>query len=472
MRITLCFLSILVALCACSQDENNNAITAFDDSLAAAEHATSTVAAGPVIAAHQGGEASGSGSANPSVLSGPSFNVAEAETRIDAALLWLAHHQSSSGSWEPGDLLKNSLRSQRAVQGFISTGNVDFKHELGPEQIGRDEQVTALTGLALIAFAAEGHTHKVGHYAQTVRQGVKWILAHQWADGCFGPQTNTAFTYAHAFCTFALCELFAQSRDNRIRRSAQLGVDFIREAQNPGMGWRFGVKPGDNDTDITTWMILTMKSAEVGGLDVLSKEMFSGANAFLDSMLTTGSDGRVRTNYRRSPSDPKGALSEFPSYPAHAATMNENALLIRHLTQHITDLKDPRIQGLLHDMLVPEPKWKIVKDARGVTNHIDMQSWLVRTMALAHVGGASWKEWSSKVIDPVLLRHQRGWHPADLKHVSNSVQGGASASPNCWELDEHGSWDPVGAWGYFGGRVYSTALNSITLSIALGMEAK
>ncbi|RKY14435.1 MAG: hypothetical protein DRP63_08530, partial [Planctomycetota bacterium] len=28
-----------------------------------------------------------------------------------------------------------------------------------------------------------------------------------------------------------------------------------------------------------------------------------------------------------------------------------------------------------------------------------------------------------------------------------------------------GSWDPVGKWGMVGGRVYSTALNALTLEI-------
>ncbi|MBK9976081.1 MAG: hypothetical protein IPP14_15010 [Planctomycetes bacterium] len=32
-------------------------------------------------------------------------------------------------------------------------------------------------------------------------------------------------------------------------------------------------------------------------------------------------------------------------------------------------------------------------------------------------------------------------------------------------LDEHGSWDSVDAWGSAGGRVYSTAINCLTLEV-------
>ncbi len=31
--------------------------------------------------------------------------------------------------------------------------------------------------------------------------------------------------------------------------------------------------------------------------------------------------------------------------------------------------------------------------------------------------------------------------------------------------DEKGSWDPVGPWGYSGGRVYSTALMTLCIEV-------
>jgi hypothetical protein len=33
------------------------------------------------------------------------------------------------------------------------------------------------------------------------------------------------------------------------------------------------------------------------------------------------------------------------------------------------------------------------------------------------------------------------------------------------EGDEKGSWDPVGPWGYAGGRVYSTALMTLCMEV-------
>jgi hypothetical protein len=71
---------------------------------------------------------------------------------------------------------------------------------------------------------------------------------------------------------------------------------------------------------------------------------------------------------------------------------------------------------------------------------VNMYYWYYATYAMFQLGGANWRKWN-KEMQKALLPHQR--------------QGG----------EEDGSWDPVGEWGYPGGRVYSTAINVLTLEI-------
>ncbi len=71
---------------------------------------------------------------------------------------------------------------------------------------------------------------------------------------------------------------------------------------------------------------------------------------------------------------------------------------------------------------------------------IDMYFWYFGSQALFQVGGSTWKKWNEAMKD-ALLKHQ---HPSDA---------GAKA----------GSWDPIGAWGSQGGRVFSTAICTLTL---------
>ena len=56
------------------------------------------------------------------------------------------------------------------------------------------------------------------------------------------------------------------------------------------------------------------------------------------------------------------------------------------------------------------------------------------------------------LLDGVVQQHL---HPAVVKTQN------ADRAPQKWNL--HGSWDPIGAWGEDGGRVYSTAILTLTL---------
>lgn len=45
----------------------------------------------------------------------------------------------------------------------------------------------------------------------------------------------------------ATTAMYGLSGDALLKPMVDKAVQFILKAQNPGMGWRHGVKPGDND---------------------------------------------------------------------------------------------------------------------------------------------------------------------------------------------------------------------------------
>ncbi len=72
---------------------------------------------------------------------------------------------------------------------------------------------------------------------------------------------------------------------------------------------------------------------------------------------------------------------------------------------------------------------------------IDLFYWYFGSLAMNAWGGSAWKGWD-KSLEQALIPNQR---------VSKSDSG------------VHGSWDPIGAWGSIGGRVYSTAMATLAL---------
>ena len=63
---------------------------------------------------------------------------------------------------------------------------------------------------------------------------------------------------------------------------------------------------------------------------------------------------------------------------------------------------------------------------------IDHYYWYYATYALYQMGGTRWNNWSRRISDAVVKTQEDTGNPK-------------------------GSWDPIGAWGEDGGRVYSTA---------------
>jgi hypothetical protein len=69
-----------------------------------------------------------------------------------------------------------------------------------------------------------------------------------------------------------------------------------------------------------------------------------------------------------------------------------------------------------------------------------MYAWYYGTYAAFQIGGTTWKAWRGALGEAVVK--------------SQRTDGDAS-----------GSWDPVGPWGYVGGRVYATAMQTLTLEV-------
>jgi hypothetical protein len=288
-----------------------------------------------------------------------------------------------------------------------------------------------VTGLGTLAFLGAGHNHVHGKFKNTVKLALAALKARQGADGCFGPKTQTGhWIYNHAICTYAAAEAFAMSGGSQeLKTMAQKGVDFLVACQNPGMGWRYGVKPGMNDTSCTVWAVAALKAADLANLTV-PKSAFEGAMNWLkkvtdDTYYKTGYTGKGDTGARL-----QEAMGKFKPTEAMTAA----GVLSRILIQEQKATNRPQILGGGNRLKQNPPRW----DIAGGT--IDMYYWFWGTQACFQLGRQYWKAWNEPMKNALVPTQKR-------------------------EGCENGSWDPIGAWGTAGGRVYATALNVMTLEV-------
>jgi hypothetical protein len=337
----------------------------------------------------------------------------DTESAVTKGLVWLKNHQKPDGTWA---CRKFMMECKKGTCG-------------GPGRA--DEYDLGVTGLAMLAFLGGAHTDRHGEFQKTMQAAFKGLKEWQGPDGCFGPKTEGGhWIYNHAICTMAAAEAYGLTGGSQaLAPIAQKAVDFLVECRNPGYGWRYGRQPMENDSSCTGWAVLALHSAKVSGLKV-PPEAFDGALQWFDKVTDEAS---CRTGYA-SRGDSGARLFEKSEKFQPSEAMTAVAMLSRFflLGKPAAERKDVLRGG---EILVEHPPlWDVA------IGTIDFNYWLFGSLAAFQLGGKCWAEWSD---------------PVKKALVPTQKQLGCEA----------GSWDPVDAWGAAGGRVYATAMCTLTLEV-------
>ncbi|MCX7702545.1 MAG: terpene cyclase/mutase family protein [Planctomycetota bacterium] len=339
------------------------------------------------------------------------------ESAVLAALLWLWRHQNRKNDPDAGGWSMNGFHK------WCKPGEV-CKNDLGASPYFD----VGVSSLALLAFLGHGNTHRVGKFRRTVQMGLEYLLRNQSSEGWFGKLSEThEWIYNHALATMAVCEAYGMTQDPWLREPCERAIDCIIRAQNPGAGWRYDPGSGENDTSVTGWMILALKGAKSAGINVPAN-VWDGAIKWFDR-CTDPTTGRV--GYQK-PGDLGSVIRGVNEQWEKLPTMTSVAVICRIFCGQ--SRSDPIVKRSVDFLMKHLPTW----DTKGMK--VDMYYWYYGTYALFQYGGQPWKDWNT-AMKKALLDTQRRMGCAD------------------------GSWDPICKWGMVGGRVYSTAINALTLEI-------
>jgi hypothetical protein len=322
--------------------------------------------------------------------------TAETEAAVKLALKWLADNQDADGRWNP--------RTHEAGR---------ETNTLGRNRMNAGSQAdSAMTGLALLAFLASGHTHLEGPYRDDVRRGLEYLIRIQAADGNLAGQAAPyEFMYCHAIAAFALSEAYGMTHDARLREPVRKAVGYTLRAQDTvGGGWRY--RPGDaGDTSQLGWQLMVLKSAELAGIPIPDQTR-QGVIRFLRSVSSGTYGGRAAYRPGEQPTRTMTAEAlvcwQFLGLPRQNPACNEAG-----------------------DVLLGElPS----------TANSNLYYWYYATLAMYQLQGNYWQRWNDALREAVVVRQ---------------VKDGPQA----------GSWDTNDLWSGYGGRVFSTALATLTLEV-------
>jgi len=300
----------------------------------------------------------------------------------------------------------------------LPDGGWSFNHAASPRCGGQCRNAgsaaaarAGATGMALLPFLGTGQTHRDGVYKNTVRNGLYYLVQRM----KFDPQRGGSFheaegrMYSHGLAAIALCEAYAMTHDRELHNPAQAAINFICYAQAADGGWRYEPKQS-GDTSVVGWQLMALKSGHLAYLRV-PVGVTGGATRFLDKVQALD-----------------GAAYGYSSPASGRQATTAIGLLCR---MYLGWEKDrPALQAGADQLGAWGPRDDVYYN-------------YYASQALNQLGGDRWENWDKVMRKQLIDSQAREGH-------------------------ETGSWFSETAHGHGndrGGRLYHTAMNTMTLEV-------
>ncbi|MEJ7595582.1 MAG: prenyltransferase/squalene oxidase repeat-containing protein [Planctomycetaceae bacterium] len=379
----------------------------------------------------------------------------------------MAANQSPDGRWDAED---------------FGAGQVSLDENGVDREFAGKEADTGLTALVMLSFLGAGYTHEEGRYAVEVDRALDWLISQQGADGNLcGNAEKFARMYCHAMATYSLAEAYGMQKevvlgpivdpealrfamdngelaaahlssaatsqnilsviamngvvrslqahqfaysirrvdDLRLRAALAKAVAFTISQQDPkGGGWRYK-QWQEGDVSMLGWQLMSLKSAEIAGVNI-PETVRTRMKSFVETTRQGKSGGLF--GYRRN------VVSSGRNSEPVSPTMTAEALFCQQMLGYPRDSASST-ESIAYLMRNP-PR----------LSDMNFYYWYYGTLAMYQHGGKPWQDWNSSVRDML---------------VELQVQSGPMS----------GTWDPKDEWGRYGGRLYSTALATLSLEV-------
>jgi len=366
-----------------------------------ASEAVIGVGPGPAPAPRPFGWTRGEGKASALAVHG---GDGVSEAAVTQGLAWLARHQDGNGFWDPAGFDRHcSERPRCDGEGLAACRE-------------------GASGLALLALLGARGDLPESPYAVPTRRAIEALRGSQSADGCIGPKVDQ-YMYNHSIATLALAEAVALGGHDDLREPLTRAIRYSAQAQQSGGGWDYTeAATGRNDLSVTGWQVMAFSAARSAGIEIPS-DMVHSLGAYLTRVAEP--DGTALYAEIGLGAGRKGI------------SMVAVALVARLLAGWRLD--HPAILAAADRVARELPGSFSTGDWE--KNFHSSYMWYYATVGLFHLGGSRWEAWNRALRAEILRTQVRKGEPS-------------------------GSWDPEPNWiSAYGGRVYATAINVLTLQI-------
>ncbi|MCI0339685.1 MAG: terpene cyclase/mutase family protein [Planctomycetales bacterium] len=165
---------------------------------------------------------------------------------VERGLAYLASTQNPDGSW---------------------TAKIGYKlnSDYRVDRIGSDVGVSGLAGMA---FVANGHLPGRGRYGPVVERAVDYLLSRVDESGYVSD--NGSRMYSHAFAGLFLAEVYGMTHRADLKPKLSRVVHLLVEAQkfNRHGGWRYDPVSQDADLSLTVCQLQLLRAAQNAGVAV------------------------------------------------------------------------------------------------------------------------------------------------------------------------------------------------------------
>ncbi|MGQ9662390.1 MAG: prenyltransferase/squalene oxidase repeat-containing protein [Kiritimatiellia bacterium] len=339
--------------------------------------------------------------------------AAAAAIVISFGVLWFWRTSVRPANFAPSEVKSaesvTAAARKRAIRWLCRTQEPDGSWSA--EKWGGDRRYdVAVSSLALLAILTD--TGYVSEREDAVHKTIAYLLSTQHSTGEFGPVFSGG-SYNHGIASLALLRAYNEQQSHELKLALDRALDVIRKRQNREGGWGYWGEAGtESNLSVTIWQLEALKGAvQLGWYDL--HDNVRRATLWVASVA----DDQGMFGYRRA--------ADFPS-EAHSLTVMGALILMNE--------SEPRLSS--------EQRWRMEQKLRQAAHAAHQEFDYYHIYFLIAALKCLEKEKPAETL-------------ATLRSglVAHQAQRGAN----------RGSWDPDLRWGSVGGRIYATALASLSL---------